>query len=55
MKTYTARYRIEIEVDVAAKSRGEVETTLKKLDMEKLVGEYVPNTLEILTIKERVL
>ena len=56
MKIYTAKYKVEVEVDVAAKSRGEVEAVVKGLDMGKLVadfiGEYVPDSLEVLTIKE---
>lgn len=56
MKIFTAKYKIEVKVDVAAKSRGEVEAVVKSLKPGELVGElmgvYVPDSLEVLTIKE---
>ena len=56
MKIYKAKYRVEVEVGVAAKDRGEVESVIKSLDIGKLVkdfiGVYVPDSLEVLTIKE---
>jgi|26BtaG_2_1085354.scaffolds.fasta_scaffold07712_6 hypothetical protein len=58
-KIYGVRYKIEAEVDVAAKSRAEVEMVIGSFKVGKmvgdLIGDYIPGSLKILTIKEKEL